>query len=96
MGLVGLMGCRMEKKKEKPAPAFPEPLKKEEENSQRCLGTVGAALVEAQGVRGRENSSKTLNKPDQSFGSGQGEQLPPGPSRFLTHLGTEQKMPPFF
>lgn len=60
MGLVGLMGCRREREKEKPAPAFPEPLKKEEENSQRCLGTVGAALVEAQGVRGRENSSKTL------------------------------------
>lgn len=92
MGLVGLRGCRRERGGET-SPCFPgAPVRKEEEDSQGCLGTVGAARVGAQG-EGRE-FFKNSNKPDQSFGSGQGEQLPPGPSRFLT-IWNRAKTPHF-
>lgn len=74
LGLVGDGG--------NPAPAFPAEEEEEEEDSQGCLGTVGAARVGAQG-EGREFLKNSINQ-TKALGAGRGEQLPPGPSRFLT------------
>lgn len=74
-------------------PCFPRaPAREEEEDSQGCLGTVGAARVGAQG-EGRELLKNSINQ-TKAFGSGQGEQLPPGPSRFPT-IWDRAKMPRF-
>lgn len=91
-GAGGILGVQEGDRGEN-SPGFPGAPAREEEESQGCLGTVGAARVGAQG-EGKRTPQKLLNKPDQSFGSGQGEQLPPGPSRFPT-IWDRAKMPHF-